>query len=137
MKGSGATVWLIHHGGLVTVVGMLGVLVLLARWRPGPVEAAVLIWLAVYVFGVNFAFQYLPWGLPFFLIAGHTKAVALLEAVVLAPTIFYYSHPHITHVSALYAVLMIAVWVGFTVALARQVMRLSRQERLPWRTPPA
>ena len=46
---------------------------------------------------------------------------------------------HFTWLSpAGFATIVAGRWLaGFTVALARQVMRLSRQERLPWRTPPA
>lgn len=65
---------------------------------------AVLLWLAVYAFGVNFFFQYLVWGLPFFVMAGYIRSTLVVQLLVLPPTLLFYLRPwHEVGVAAVYA----------------------------------
>lgn len=87
-------------------------------------EAAVILWLAAYVFGTGFFFQYLVWGLPFMLMAGRLRLVVAIQATVLVPSVIWYLAPwDSTKVVAPYAALMIALWLGLIGALAHAVWR--------------
>jgi hypothetical protein len=110
--------WLFHHGALVTVPALSAMFAVLWRRRVNAVDASVVMWLAVYVFGVNLFLQYLPWGLPFFLMAGHLKRSAQLQAFLLIPTLIVYAAPWSDdNILLVYVPMMIAVWAGFVVAL--------------------
>jgi hypothetical protein len=58
--------------------------------RLQPLPAAVVLWLALYAFNLNYSLQYIVWGLPFFLCAGYVRRVALVEAWLLIPTTLLY-----------------------------------------------
>jgi hypothetical protein len=60
------------------------------RYRPALIDAAVLLWLAIYAFSPNFFLTYLVWGLPFFIMAGYLRQVAILQAILVVPTVGYY-----------------------------------------------
>jgi hypothetical protein len=115
---NGVNEWLFDHGWLVTVPALGALGVLLAATRLDAPDATVLLWLVVYVFGINFLLQYLPWGLPFFLMAGHLWRVAQLQAALLVPTVISYSRPWESDaVLWVYVPVMVAVWAAFAVAL--------------------
>ena len=133
-----------HVDGLVRTLTdnsrfILGAALLLAvafilRYRPRPIQAACLLWLVVYVFGVNLYLNYLVWGLPFFLLAGYLRAVLALQIALLAPTLVsYVLVPASNHglplraweISLFYTVPMIAVWVALAAALLLLVKRLA------------
>jgi len=123
---SGLTKALVEHGSLVVGAGLLAVVAVGARTRGPAPQMAAFLWLAVYAFGVNFFFQYVVWGLPFFLMAGYVRAVCVAQLALIPPTFLYYLGPwHRTVVAVAYAALMIALWVwalgGFGV-LARRLM---------------
>jgi hypothetical protein len=80
--------------------------------------AAVAVWLSVYVFGVDFFMQYMVWGLPFFLMAGYTREVLILELLLAGPVFVIYhgvGHPWLAYV--LYIAPMLIVWAAMTVSL--------------------
>lgn len=125
---SSLTQLLSQHGNVVVAAGLLLVAVIGARSRAPAPQMAALVWLAVYAFGVNFFFQYLVWGLPFFLMAGYIRSVLAAQTVLIAPTLLFYFRPwHQQSVVALYAVLMIAMWTIAVWAFAALGWRLSRQ----------
>ena len=106
------------------------------RTRASAVPMAVLLWLAVYTFGVNFFFQYAIWGLPFMLMAGYVRYVLAVQAALLVPMLLFYMRPwdH-TALAVVYAGLMVIVWAsacGGFAALARSLLR-----RAPARGAPA
>lgn len=114
-----------ENGGLITAAALAGTGAFLWWVRAPAVLGAVLVWLTVYVFGINFFLQYLVWGIPFFLLAGYVREVALLEAVLLAPTLANYIGPESEWQAwALYTVPMILVWAGFTLAFITLANRL-------------
>ena len=116
------------HDGLLNAIWMGGLALFLARCRPRPVDAAVLVWLAVYVFATGFFFQYVIWGLPFFLLAGHVGKVVLLQAAYIGPAVIFYMRPWPDDEIVIpYAAVMIAIWVALAVALTRWGSRLWRE----------
>ncbi len=116
------------NGGPITVIALALTGAFLYRVRAPAVLGAVLIWLAVYVFGVNFFLQYLVWGLPFFLLAGYLRQVAALEALLLAPTLVNYIGPGSEWQAwALYTVPMTLVWVSFAAAFLVVARRLAAE----------
>lgn len=110
---SEVTQFLVDHSFVLNAAALAAVAAALWRLRPPPVEGALLLWLAVYAVGTGFFLQYLVWGLPFMLMAGYLRAALALQAAVLVPTFLFYLAPWEDRtVLAVYAPLMIAVWVG-------------------------
>ena len=72
------------------LAGIAATLVVCWSRRVPPLETAALMWLAVFVFNPNFAYQYMVWGLPFFLAAGYVERTALLQALLLPATLWLY-----------------------------------------------
>lgn len=112
-----ATRALVHHGGLLSdlIVGALAAFLL--RYRPRATTAAVLVWLAVYVLAPGFFFQYLVWGLPFFLMAGYLRAVAIVQALTVVPMLLFYGPWRADGLTAVYAAVMIGIWAALAGAL--------------------
>ncbi len=110
---------------LITVTALLLAGTLLLRYRASAALAAVVVWLTVYVFGVNFFMQYMVWGIPFFLLAGYVRAVFVLETVLLAPVLVLYlgtSHPWLAKV--FYVSPMLTVWAIMAIVLVLVTRRL-------------
>jgi uncharacterized membrane protein len=118
----------------ITGAALLAATALLARHRPSPIQAAALLWLVVWAFGVTFFLQYLVWGLPFLLMAGYLRPVLILQLAVLPATIVTYQTGLPTwEVWVLYTVPMIAAWAVFTAAaglLARGIARRDAPVRI-------
>ncbi len=128
---SSLSLTLSSNSGLVTAAGLALVCAIGLIARPPATKMAVLLWLAVYVFGVNFFFQYVVWGLPFFLMAGHLRAVLAAEVVLLGPALVSYLRPWSQDlVTAAYSSVMVIVWLGCVVALVVTV-RTSMRARRP------
>jgi hypothetical protein len=127
---SSLTEWLYDRAGLLS-----GAIVLVAgavafRWRLSPINAAVLIFLAIYALAANFAFQYLVAGLAVFLLAGRLRAVAALQLAVLVPTVLMYARERRDlPLQDVYTPIMIAVWVAFLVALVWYLRQLWQQRQ--------
>ncbi len=114
------TLALVTAGPFLDVLVMVALGALLVRCRFAPLKGAVLVWLAVYVFGTGFFFQYLVWGLPFFIMAGYLGWSGVVQAVALLPTALFYLGPWQERwVVPVYASMMIALWAGFLIALVR------------------
>jgi len=118
---SGASEWLLDNGTTIAAVLLAVSAVVVARRRLEPAQAASVLWLVVYAFGVNFFFQYLVWGIPFFLMAGHRRAVVALQAVALPAAVMLYLAPweHYLRAAAVYLPLAVGLWVALVVALLR------------------
>jgi hypothetical protein len=95
-----------------------------ARARAHPAEAAALIWLAVWAANVNFAFQYLVWGLPFLLLAGHLRGAAALQLAALVPALLLYARPAPETTAGVYVVLQAALYLALVVAALAYGRRL-------------
>jgi uncharacterized membrane protein len=117
---------LLDAGVLVTLPVVLAAGVLAVRQRVPAVDAAVLLWLAFYVAGVNFFMQYLVWGLPFLLMRGHLRAVAALQLALLPALVLTYAvEPSAALVWTLYTPPLIAAWAVALVAFAALVRRVT------------
>ncbi len=103
---------------------LLAVAGLLIRRRVPAAQGVALVWLSVYAFSPNFFFQYLVWGLPFFLAVGAIRAVAAVQAVALGPTLLAlfrpWSEPGLLHV---YVPAMIVIWLAFAAAFVMNARR--------------
>jgi uncharacterized membrane protein len=121
------TLFLLDHGDLITAAGLLAAAAVLARFRPDPLGAAAILWLAVWVFGVNFFVQYLVWGLPFLLARGQLRAVAAIQLLAgPAVLLLYLERSEEWLLWSVYTIPMIALWVLLAVLLARTVREYAR-----------
>lgn len=115
---TGATRALYDGGTVVMAAGLGALAAFLLRFRPPALQAVVLLWLTVYVFNPNFFMQYLVWGLPFFLIAGHLWKVAALQVALLPATVILFARPWESDVpTVVYVATMLPLWVVWVVAL--------------------
>jgi hypothetical protein len=121
---------LLDHGSLFTLLPLAAAGALLTARRVEPARAATILWLVVYCFAAAFFFQYLVWGLPFFIMAGYLREAALLQAAVLVPTALFYLGPWQSDLPQyVYTPLMIATWIGLLAWLAASVRRASMAPR--------
>jgi len=117
-----ASDFLLDDGRIVIVLGLFLAAALLARYRPEPLDAAVIVWLAVWLFGVNFFIQYLVWGLPFLLARGELRAAVAIQAVATPALLLFYIEPDTDWVVwALYVAPMLALFALWAALLARRV----------------
>ena len=101
----------------------------LCWWRRlRPLEAASLIWLAVFVANPNFAYQYLIWGLPFFIAAGFLARAAVLQLLVLPPALWLYWRPGLDPGGWPYLVTIQIAWLALAAVLASESVRLIRND---------
>lgn len=122
-----ATRALLDAGILVTLPVILGVAAFALRRRLAAPHAAVLLWLAFYVAGVNFFMQYLVWGLPFLLMCGYLRQVALLQVAFAPALVLTYSTSSATLVWLLYTPVVAAAWMAALVALVTLIARARAQ----------
>lgn len=120
---NGAVEFLTDAQNWIVGVAVLATGALLVRRRVEPFAAASAIWLVVYATNPNFAFQYLVWGLPFFIVGGHLKRVALLTAVATPPALLLYLHPDLGDDGWAYWTLVQALWLGLVAAAAMSLAR--------------
>ena len=124
---SGLTRALTDHGAFLVAASLLAVGYVGARTRAAAPQLAVLLWLAVFAFGVNFFFQYALWGLPFLLMAGLLRVVALAQgALLLAMAIFYLRPWEQPLVGGAYSALMLGLWAAVALGAAGVAVRLLR-----------
>lgn len=110
----------------------------IAWWRGlSPLRAASLLWLAVFVVNPNFAYQYLIWGLPFFIAAGYLTRVFVLQLLLLPPTLWLYWRPGLDPGGWPYFVSIQLVWLMMAAVLTYEIVRLIRPVRPPTRAPAA
>jgi hypothetical protein len=121
--------FLYDRGPVLVAAALVAAAVFSWRTHPEwePAERATLLWLTFYVVSPVFFFQYLVWGLPFFIMARRLGLALAVQAVALTPTILFYAAPWDSDaVAPPYAVTMIALWALFVAAfvhLARQPRR--------------
>lgn len=78
---SALTKALIEARAPITAAGLGVMVAILLRRRPDPATGALMVYLGIFVFGLNFGPRYLLWALPFALMAGWLREVAVLQAV--------------------------------------------------------
>lgn len=111
-----------------------------AFWRRvNAIDAAALIWLTVFVVNPEWGFEYVVWGLPFFLMARRYLEVLILQIVLIAPEVILYFH--FVHFGAVplawtYLPTMFVVWLTLLITLIVWIRRLRRGLRIgpdwPW-----
>ncbi len=116
----GATVrWLTDHQNLIVGLGAL-LAAIIARRRQLPVVTAVcLLYLAVWSFNPNGAYSYVLWGIPFLLVAGYLREVAVLQLVLSVPAAIVYSRTAEHWLKPPYLTVLIGVWVATVVWFIR------------------
>jgi hypothetical protein len=140
-----------HHSGLaqavqdnarwITAAALAAYAGFVFRYRPSAVDAAALLWLVVYAFSPNFFLNYLVYGLPFFIMAGFLIEVAVLQVLLIVPTVAYYvvlSPAHSTLTGVLYVPAMIALWVAWVLAMfviARRIVEQREEDVTPVQSP--
>jgi uncharacterized membrane protein len=118
IKVTSATTTLHDHASTLVAVAMAGTGLFLLRFKARAVDAAVLVWLAVYVFNPNWFPQYMVWGLPFFLMAGHLVKVALVQAALVPVLLLFYLKPwHDTKLVFLHIGIMFCLWSAAVLAM--------------------
>jgi hypothetical protein len=117
-----------EYGSLLTIAALLAVAWLMLGRRTPPPLAATVVWLTVYVAGYAVSGRYFVYGLPFFIMAGYLREVAVLQvALILAPLLYYigpYDSPIYT---ATYVAIMLTAWLALLVALVRLVHRIAKR----------
>ena len=115
---NGITQWIADHQKLWNGAVVAAVALWAWRRRPSPAIAATVIWLAFFAFGTGFFFQYLVWGLPFFIMAGFLRWSLVLQLAIVVPAAIFYTGPYIGDgVVWVYVIFMLAIWAGWVVAL--------------------
>jgi hypothetical protein len=120
---------------LFVILGLLGLYLIFKRVSVE--RSAVLLWLAVFVFLPSFFFQYVIWGLPFFLMAGYVLHVVVAQALLFAPQLMFEAsrplgggqpvRPISDSLIGPYVAIMLVVWAGTIAAFLaylRQILRL-------------
>jgi hypothetical protein len=114
----------------ITAFGLATYMGFVFRYRPAAVDAAALLWLVVYAFSPNFFLNYLVYGLPFFIMAGFLVEVAVLQALLIPPTVAYYialwPAPS-TLTGVLYVPALIALWAAWVLAILAMAWRVIEQ----------
>jgi hypothetical protein len=122
--------WRIQN--LVVGAAVLATAALLLSRRARAVDGLALLWLTVLAVNPNFAFQYVVWTLPFLLLAGRLRTVALLEAALLAPSVLLYTHWDGS--GWIYWATMQAAWLAIVAAWAVELRAAMRRPVAPARS---
>ena len=114
--------FLYENGQLIVGAALVAVTAVTFRRPWEPAERATVLWLAFYVVTSVFFVQYLVWGLPFFLLAGHLRLAAAVQAIALVPTVLFYRAPWEDEAIAWpYGIFMVGLWALFAATLVRTV----------------
>jgi uncharacterized membrane protein len=126
---NGFTNWISQNNGPLTVIVLLALAAFLFRYRPAAIDGIVILWLAIYVFSPNFLLQYTVWALPFFIMAGYLREVAVLQILLIPALILTYTDQHDTTraLADFYVASMICLWLFWVVALVTVVRRVIRR----------
>ena len=121
--------------GRFIAAALIGCLAVVAwRLRPPPLTMAIIIWLSVYVFNPDLFLHYLVWGVPFLLLAGYVWQVAVLQILIVIPTVILYAGPwSSTAASFAYSAVLIGLWAWALAALVRIVVGIIRTQSPPLR----
>src|SRR4051794_33454549 len=118
IKASSATTAVHDAASALVAAGLALTGVLLLRLRAAPTQAAVIVWLAVFVLNANWFPQYMVWGLPFLLMAGYLRAAAAVQAALVPVLLLFYLRPwHDDWVAWVHVAVMTCLWVAAVAAL--------------------
>ncbi len=111
--------WLTDHQNLIVGFGAALAAVIAHRRRLPVVTAVCLLYLAVWSFNPNGAYSYFLWGIPFLLIAGYLREVAVLQLVLSVPAAIVYARTAEAWVKPPYLVFLIGIWLATVVWFIR------------------
>jgi hypothetical protein len=94
--------------------------------RLEPIDAAALIWLAVFVANPEWGYEYLIWGLPYFILARRYVEVLVLQLVLIVPEVVLYRTFATHKLGMFYFPTLTVVWAAMALILALWLRRLSR-----------
>jgi hypothetical protein len=124
---------LLHLSATLSIAALLASGALLLSKRTPPLLAAVVLWVTVYAFGVNFGLSYLLWGLPFFVLAGRLWLAAIVQAGALVPSLLLFGvGSREDPLQRIYVPIMLAMLAGFVILYgveARRVLTLGSRAR--------
>lgn len=124
---SGLVTVLHDHAGEIVLATLAGVGAFIMRFRPPPAQAATLLWLAFYVTTPAFFFQYVVWGLPFYIMAGYLKQATLVQILLVPGALVFYLLPWESNdVALLYVPAMALVWIAWVTGFVAQARRIAR-----------
>ena len=130
---SGLTKALIEWRAPIMVLGLGMVGAVLLRRRPDPATGTLLVYLGIFVLGLNFGPRYLLWALPFALMAGWLREVGALQAVTVVAAAILIAAPFEDRWAPMvYVFIMLSLLGAFAVwlvALARGDRRGPSPER--------
>jgi hypothetical protein len=117
----------LYDNAIVFAVLTIAGVAALALWkRLDALTAAVLVWLALWAFGVNFAFQYAVWGLPFLIASGRLRSAAIVQAVLAIPLFLMLVRIwRDVRLDYVYTPIMIAAWAGALAWVLAEVSRVA------------
>lgn len=119
------TVTLLQLGPPITLGALAAVFALLVWRRPDPATGALLVWLSIFSFGLNFGPRYVVWGVPFMLMAGYLRAAAVVQAIAFpAAVIILARRFDAPWPATVYTVLMLALLALFLAWLVLLAWRL-------------
>jgi hypothetical protein len=128
-----ASQWLVDLNGIPVMAALAATGLFLLRYRPSPIDAAVLVWLVVYAFSPNLFLQYAIWGLPFLLAAGYLRTTFVVEAWLVIPFVLTYATIWESRdIALIYSPMVIALWAASlagAVLLARRMVAGRRSHR--------
>jgi hypothetical protein len=133
----GFTAALRDAAGPILAVGLAGTALLLLRLRARPMDAAILVWLTVYAFGVNFFVNYFVWGLPFLIVRGRVRLAIAVQLAVLPGMLVAFHDllglgiPSRGLVRVLYTPALLAYWAACAVGMVLLARRLWRERPAP------
>ena len=112
----------LDHATIWNALWLLALALALWRARLAPTRAAVIVWLAAYVFATGFYLNYFVWGLSFILLDGGLVLAAGIQAAALAPLVVTYGGLFGTALAArTFQLPMLALWLTFCLGLAHSV----------------
>lgn len=125
---SAATWFFVGKQNLFVGAAVLAAGAFAARRRLAAADAAVLIWVALYLANFNWAYQYFIWGLPFFLLAGRLREAVLLQLLVLLPAAEVYFRFDVSTLERFVIPLSLGTWLAFALAGWRLVVVAMRPD---------
>jgi hypothetical protein len=105
---------LIDARGVLTAALVAALAAFLLRRRPEPLTGALVVWTALFAFGLNFGPRYLVWALPFAVMAGRLREAAAVQLVAFPAAVIVAGRLWDERwLATVYVVLMVALLAAF------------------------
>jgi hypothetical protein len=123
---SGLSTWLYDSQNVIVAAAALLVGAFAYLRRLDPIDAAASIWLAVFVANPEWGYEYLIWGLPYFILARRYIEVLALQLVLIVPEVVLYRTFATHKLGQFYVPTLTLVWAAMAVTLVVWLLRLRR-----------